>query len=270
MKTTIRSGRWPALLILPAAMLFLGAAGPPERAAVAPPPDSQRGAEAKGAPAAGGEARPDRKHPQTYLEFAIAGGPVMIAIGACSLVWLAYLLERLIVTRRSRVLPGALVRGMKAKPGGGAPERAQVEALCQAHPSAAASVLRAALQRLDRPREELERGVENAARHEINWLRRNVRLFAILASVATLLGLLGTVTGMIRSFREVAIEGLGAGKNLAPGIYEALINTAGGLIVAIPALLTYYWLMSRVERYVNEIDTMVVQFVDARGGGALA
>ncbi len=265
MKTTIRARRWPALAFLPAAMLILGAAGPPEPGTVA---QDSPAAETKGTAASATAVAAARKHPQTYLEFAIAGGPVMIAIGACSLVWLAYLLERLIVTRRSRVLPRPLVKAMKAVQGAKALARSEIEALCAAHPSAAASVLRAALQRLDRPREELERGVENAARREINWLRRNVRLFAILASVAPLLGLLGTVTGMIRSFREVAIEGLGAGKNLAPGIYEALINTAGGLMVAIPALLTYYWLMGRVERYVNEIDSMVVQLVDSPTGGA--
>jgi biopolymer transport protein ExbB len=94
-------------------------------------------------------------------------------------------------------------------------------------------------------------------------MRRYLRLFAVVASVAPLLGLLGTVTGMVQAFRTVAEQGLGSGKYLAPGIYQALITTVAGLIVAIPALLTYYWLSARIENYVHAIDTLVVDFVEA-------
>ncbi len=206
---------------------------------------------------------PERAHPQTYLEFAIAGGPVMIPIGLCSIFWLAYLAERLISTRRGRVLPRPFQAATQALQGTGDWIRSRVDGLCRAHPCSASSVLRAALERLDRPREEIESGVNAAAQREIHRLRRNIRLFAIIASVAPLLGLLGTVTGMIQSFREVAIRGLGSGQDFAPGIYEALITTAGGLLVAIPSLLTYYWLTARVENYVHEMDALVVGVVDA-------
>ncbi len=215
-------------------------------------------------------AAPERAHPETYLEFAVAGGPVMIPIGLCSIFWLAYLAERLISTRRGRVLPRPFQAAALALQGTGDWIRSQVESLCRAHPCAAASVMKAALDRLDRPREEIENGVNAAAQREIHLLRRNIRLFAIIASVAPLLGLLGTVTGMIQSFREVAIRGLGSGQDFAPGIYEALITTAGGLLVAIPSLLTYYWLTARVENYVHEMDALVVNVVDAYERGRRA
>ena len=93
-------------------------------------------------------------------------------------------------------------------------------------------------------------------------MRRYIRVFAVIAAVAPLLGLLGTVTGMIQAFREVASSGLGSGQALAPGIYKALVTTAGGLVVAIPTLMTHYWMMSRVEGFVHRIDNLVVDFVE--------
>jgi biopolymer transport protein ExbB len=186
----------------------------------------------------------------------------MIPIGLCSVVWLAFLFERLLVLRRRKVIPRELataVAGLRRSPG---LDGERLSVLLEAHPSAASSVLRAALERLHLPRVEIEHAVNTVGQRELYALRRNLRLFAIVASVAPLLGLLGTVTGLIQAFREVAVMGLGSGSSLAPGIYQALITTAGGLLVAIPSLLTYYWLMARVDHFAHEIDNLVVDFVD--------
>ncbi len=205
-----------------------------------------------------------QKQPETFLEFAVAGGPLMVPITLCSIVWVAFLVERLAVLQKRKAIPPGLfqaVRGLcEAKP----LDRGKARAILDAHPSAAASVVRAALDRLNLSRDEIEKGVNTAAQREIYRLRRNLRVFAIVSSVAPLLGLLGTVTGLVQSFREVAISGLGSGAALAPGIYQALITTVGGLVVAIPALLTYYWLMARVDHYVHEMDNLVVDFVDSQ------
>ena len=216
---------------------------------------------AAGDSAASGDATTGDEHPQSYLDFAMAGGYLMIPVGICSLLWLTFLVERLTALRRGRILPIGLESSARALPMGPAGEEA-VARLCQTHGSSGARVLAAAASHISMPREEIEHAVNNAAQREIHHMRRYLRLFAVIAAVAPLLGLLGTVTGMIQAFREVAMQGLGSGKALAPGIYKALVTTAGGLIVAIPALLTHHWLTSRIDNYVHGIDNLVVDFVE--------
>jgi biopolymer transport protein ExbB len=193
----------------------------------------------------------------------MAGGWLMIPIALASVLGVAFFVERLIHLRRSRVLPPALARGIRALARERPLDRARAAALLEAHPSTAASVLRAALHRLEEDREEIVAAVNEAATRGVYDLRRNLRAFAVIASVAPLLGLLGTVTGLIRCFREVAMGGLGSGASLAPGMYEALTTTAGGLFVAIPSLLVYYWFTARIDHHVHEIDVLVADFVEA-------
>ncbi len=219
-------------------------------------------ADGAGAPSAGDDTVRG-EHPETYLDFAIAGGYLMIPIGLCSILLVAFLIERLISTRRSRVLPSPFVTAVQELTRNGAGGAGRAGAICDAHPSAAARIVRVAADTIRRPRDELEDAVNVAARREVFFLRRYTRLFVVIASVAPLLGLLGTVTGMIQAFREVAIQGLGSGQALAPGIYQALITTAAGLLVAIPAMIAYHWIMSRVDNYTHAIDNLVVDFVDA-------
>jgi biopolymer transport protein ExbB len=201
------------------------------------------------------------EHPESYLDFALAGGALMIPIVLGSVIWLTFLVERVIALRRSRAVPKTLAQAIDAldrsRLDGG-----RLSALLDAHPSSAARVVGVAAERLDAPREEIEAAVDAAAQREIHSWRRYTGLFAVIAAVAPLLGLLGTVTGMIQAFREVAIEGLGSGKALAPGIYKALVTTAAGLIVAIPALITHHWALGRIEAFVHELDDLVVRFVD--------
>ena len=217
---------------------------------------------AAGQPVAGadGDAAED-EHPESYLDFAFAGGWLMAPIGICSLLWLTFLGERLIYLRPSKIVPAGFTRQIDGlEPGKLDAEK--VEALCEANPSSAARVIRTAVQHIGETREEIELAVNNTAQTEIHLMRRYIRVFAVIAAVAPLLGLLGTVTGMIQAFREVASSGLGSGQALAPGIYKALVTTAGGLVVAIPTLMTHYWMMSRVEGFVHRIDNLVVDFVE--------
>jgi len=230
--------------------------------------------EKTGAGAVPGESVPEGpekiKQPESYLDFAVAGGPLMIPIAICSILWLAFLVERLAATRRSRVVPTLLVQALKSYQGSGDPDRSRARSMFDAHPSTAASVLKVALRKIDQPRQELELAVNGIARKEVRILKRYTRLFAGIASVAPLLGLLGTVLGIIQAFREVADKGMGAGEYLAPGIYMALVTTAAGLLVAIPSLITYLWLSARVDSYVHEIDSLVMDFVDGGAEGETA
>ncbi len=205
------------------------------------------------------------EHPETYLDFAVAGGYLMIPIGLCSVLLVAFFVERLLAIRRSRVLPKGFVAAIESASNGSPLDVEKVESACDSHPSSASRILRAALGKIGEPREEIESAVNNAAQREIHSLKRYTRLFSIIAAVTPLIGLLGTVTGMIQAFREVAIQGLGSGQALAPGIYKALVTTAAGLLVAIPALIAYHWLRSRIDNYVQSIDNLVVDFVEAKG-----
>ena len=191
---------------------------------------------------------------------------LLAVVPICSLLWLTFLGERLIYLRPSRIVPAGFTRQIEELEPGKL-DRDGVDALCEANPSSAARVIRTAVEHIGETREEIELAVNNTAQREIHLMRRYIRVFAVIAAVAPLLGLLGTVTGMIQAFREVASSGLGSGQALAPGIYKALVTTAGGLVVAIPTLMTHYWMMSRVEAFVHRIDNLVVDFVEKFRGG---
>jgi biopolymer transport protein ExbB len=230
------------------------------RSQAQPAADPEPAAGAAAAPAAG-----HKKQPETLLEFAIAGGWMMIPLSICSVLSIAFLIERLIVLRRKVVLPPELVARVQALVRDRPLDRDAARAAVNAHPSTAATVLQAALDRADLPLEKIEKGVQNVAAQQTYKLRDHIWIFAVISTTAPLLGLLGTVIGLVQAFREVAISGLGAGATLAPGIYEALIATVGGLFTAIPAVAVYYWLHSMVDRYVHEIDALVVDLVEACG-----
>jgi biopolymer transport protein ExbB len=185
----------------------------------------------------------------------------------CSIFWLSFLVERLLFLRKPKVIPQELSVAFRSLVQEEPFDRGKALALLEEHPSSLAVVLRVALNHLNKGRDEIERSVNSTAQREIYLLRKNIRVFAVIASVAPLMGLLGTVLGLVQAFREVAISGLGSsGAALAPGIYQALITTVAGLVVAIPCLLTYYWLVARIDHCVHEMDNLVEDFVDAHGG----
>ena len=207
--------------------------------------------------------RPLKKQPETFLEFAVSGGWMMLPLCVASILWITFLLERVVALRRKKVVPSELYNAIRALIHARPVDRDKAKLVLDSHPSAASRVLQASFDRLDQPLDRLEKGVNNVAQREIYLLRHNIWIFAVISAVSPLIGLLGTVMGLVQAFREVAITGLGAGATLAPGIYEALVTTVGGLAVAIPAIATYYWLMARVDHYIYEMDNLAVDFVDA-------
>ena len=258
-------GPWPSSLVA-ALVILLGLRGATLHAAEeASRTESKAGAaatETAPLPSPLAEEKPEKKQPETLLEFAMAGGYMMIPLVITSVLWVGFFIERLIVLRRSRVVPSALVRAMRSLLVARPFDRDRALAVVAAHPSPAATILRTALERLDLPVEKVEKAVEYAAGREVFRLRDNLWIFAVISTISPLLGLLGTVVGLVQAFREVAITGLGAGATLAPGIYEALVTTVAGLAIAIPALASYYWLQARVDRYIHEIDGLVVDITE--------
>jgi biopolymer transport protein ExbB len=202
---------------------------------------------------------------QSIWDFMVKGGPMMIPIGVASFIALAIVIERLVSLTRHRVAPAKLLPRLEEllfKP-----DRDTEAALehCRRDGSSLANILAVAIKRLGDPIERIEKYVQEAGQREVFKLRKYLRPLALVASVAPLMGLLGTTFGMIRAFQTVATsaEALGRTELLAKGIYEAMITTAAGLSVAIPVLIGYHWIAAKVQRLVAEIDQKTMDFIEA-------
>jgi biopolymer transport protein ExbB len=191
------------------------------------------------------------------LELLIKGGYLMLPIVAMSLLVVTFGLERFLGLRRRRILPPKLIRGLgqlAGQPGGLEPRRAYK--LCQQYPSAAARVIRAMLLKVGRPHSEVEQAVREAKEREAARMYTNVRWLGLAAGVAPLLGLLGTVWGMIRAFMSTAYApaGIHRAADLAEGIYVALVTTFAGLAVAIPAAVLAHLFEGRIQKLFRRLD----------------
>jgi biopolymer transport protein ExbB len=191
------------------------------------------------------------------------GGPLMIPIVGCSVVLLVFVFERLIMLRRPRVIPGPFVKKFLEQLAAGQLDREKALELCAANKSPVAEVFAAAVKKWGRPAVEVEQSIIDAGERVTNGLRRYLRLFNGISTISPLLGLLGTVTGMIAAFNVLAkASAMGRPEMLAAGISEALITTAAGLMVAIPALSAYLYFVGRVDGLVTELDRLGQQVVD--------
>jgi biopolymer transport protein ExbB len=196
-------------------------------------------------------------------ELYVAGGFFMIPITLLSLVALAFTVERFLALRREKVIPSALVAGFGDMSAHGGFDPRKAYRLCQQFPSAAANVVRAMLLKVGRPHSEVEQAVANASDREANKLYTNIRPIALTVTIAPLLGLLGTVQGMIMAFYDTASLPVGVNKatHLAAGIYTALITTFGGLTVAIPAACIVHYFEGRIMARFREIDELLASLL---------
>ncbi len=197
----------------------------------------------------------------TLLDIVVRGGILMIPIVLCSIIAVAILIERLVTLRKIRVKSTTFVLQIKYLL-----LRKDLEgalALCKKTPGPIAGITRAGLEKIDRPRQEMKEAIESAGKREIYFLEKYLGVLGTIAAVAPLLGFLGTVTGMIRAFMQVQVHGGNVDASvLAGGIWEALITTAAGLSVGIPALIFYNWLQGKVERYVFEMSETSTELMD--------
>ncbi len=190
-------------------------------------------------------------------EIIIWGGPLMIPIALCSLLLVAFALERTISLRRGRVIPTPFTKRFLQQLRDGELDRDRALELCEENGSPVAEVFAAAARKWGRASVEVEQAIIDAGERVTNGLRRYLRVLNGIATVAPLLGLLGTVVGMIQAFNEIGHAELGErAQTVAIGISQALLTTAGGLTVAIPALICYLFFVSRVDRLIIEIDAM--------------
>lgn len=190
------------------------------------------------------------------------GGVLMLPIAVCSLILVTLVFERMTALRRGRIIPGPFVRRFLQQIRDGELDRSQALELCHEDSSPVAAVFAHAVRKWGRPGVEVEQAILDGGERATNGLRKYLRVFGGVATVAPLLGMLGTVVGMIRAFNSIATaEAMGRPELLAKGISEALLTTAAGLCVAIPALICHMYFVGRVDRLIVDIDALGQQLV---------
>lgn len=190
-----------------------------------------------------------------------AGGPVMWPILLCSITALAIVLERFWTLQAKRVIPRDLTSKVWKLVETRTLTDRHVTALEQNSPLG--RVLAAGLANRHRGRDVLKEAVEDTGRHVVHELERFLNTLGTVAVVSPLLGLLGTVTGIINAFNAITTQGVGDPRVLSGGIGEALITTAAGLIVAIPALVAYRYLRGKVDALVIDMEKEAMKLVQA-------
>jgi biopolymer transport protein ExbB len=182
-----------------------------------------------------------------------------VLLGIFSMFALVVTLERLTNLKREKVMPSTFVMSLKGLIQRSENNPDEFRRLCETSETPVSRILKAAVLRVGRPLPEVEKSMEDAVAREMAEMRSRSRPLGIIGNIAPLVGLLGTVVGMIFAFSTASRVGLGRADELAKGIYLALMTTAGGLTIAIPALLFAAWFNGRAERYIREIDETLLE-----------
>jgi biopolymer transport protein ExbB len=198
------------------------------------------------------------------FEIVKSGGLLMIPILGCSVVAAAIIIERLWTLQQKRVLPDNLSRTVWKWVKKKQLNDKNIKALDESSPLGA--ILAAGLMNRDRERVVMKERIEDTGRHVVHDLERFLGSLGTIAAITPLLGLLGTVIGMIKVFSAITAHGVGDPSVLAQGISEALITTGAGLSVAIPALIGYRYLSGRVDGLVIQMEKEAMRLVDRLEG----
>ncbi len=194
------------------------------------------------------------------LEFMQKGGPIMWLILGCSILASAVFLERVLYFHRISVRVGELMRGLAVLIRGRNFGEAQMEAAATNGP--VQRVVHAAIIHHSAPREELKEIVQEAGQLEVPKLERRLGMISTLAFVTPMLGLLGTIAGLIEAFSMMsAASGLASSAEISNGIYQALLTTAAGIAVSIPTAICYAYVSSRVNSTMHEMERAGIEVV---------
>jgi biopolymer transport protein ExbB len=193
-------------------------------------------------------------------ELFLKGGILMYPIAFCSIIAVGIFLERMWVLRHRRVLPRDFLIEvedlvMRRK-------RPEAISLCKRNNSSIAHVVRVGIENYGKKRDVIKEKIEEVGRREAASLERYINVIGTIAGVSPLLGLLGTVSGMIKSFNIISMQGVADPASLAGGISEALITTAAGLVVAIPTFVIYRYLSNKADSLILEMEENSIRMVD--------
>lgn len=195
------------------------------------------------------------------IDYMQKGGPLMWLLLLLSIIAITVFLERLVYYHRSTIRVGEFLRGLSNL----ISRRNFAEALheCAGTPGPVARVIHAAVLRHDTRRPELREIVQEAGQLEVPKLERRLSILSAIAYVAPLIGLLGTVTGLIDAFVTLSSQaGYATSVDVAAGIYKSLLTTAAGLVVAIPTSLAYAFLSSRVNTLMHDMERGGIEIVN--------
>jgi biopolymer transport protein ExbB len=198
------------------------------------------------------------------IELIVKGGVFMYPIIFCSIVALAVFIDRIFLLRRKRIIPDDFVRQVeelirKEK-------FSEAVFLCQSNISSISKIFLAGLRNAKKGMWLVKEAIEERGSREALILEKHVSILSTIANLTPLLGLLGTVSGMIKTFKVISIQGIGNPAPLAGGIAEALITTAAGLSVAIPTLVGHRFLKDKANTLVFEMEEDSIRLVDLMEG----
>lgn len=187
---------------------------------------------------------------------------ILVVIGLCSIVGIAVFIERLKYFNEIDVDTETLLIELRAVIFKG--NIVEAISLCENHPGAVSNIVKAGISHHERPRDRIEHAMEMKGMVEIAKMEKNARILSIIAHIAPLIGLLGTVLGFIRAFAEMKMSGMMeiSASQIGEAMEYALVTTAAGLVVAIPAVLAYNYLVTRIETMTVEIQATASEVVD--------
>ncbi len=200
-------------------------------------------------------------HSMSLWELLMSGGPVMVPIFMCSVAGCAVFFERLWVLQRMQIDRDKFVKGIrniirKTK-------IAEAVSICEQTPGPVAAVIKAGLINNGKERAQVREAMEGAALFEIPKMRRHLMVLGTIAQITPLLGLLGAMTGMINAFMVIHQRGgFVNASDLSRGVYESLITMVAGLLVSIPAVAAYNYLLSSVRRLVTDLELATIEILD--------
>ena len=237
------------------------------------PATPQPAAAPGGQPVEPGQEQTLIENPMTILEALrpYFSGGFIIAFFLCSVIAVWFAIERIVVLRKGRVIPRPFVERFLHLLGRGELDRDEALKLCEENESPIAAIFAHGVRKWGKPSVEVEQAIIDGGERQVSQLRKHLRVLNGVATVSPLIGLLGTVIGMILSFNQIATAGaMGNAQQLADGIAMALLTTAAGLMIAIPTLITYTYLSGRVDGLVMEMDLLAQDVVHLISAEALA
>jgi len=198
------------------------------------------------------------------FELVTAGGWLMAPIIACSIIAFAIIAERLWTLRIRRVIPSDLAAQVWEWAKDKKLDMERMQTLRASSPLG--RILAAGLVNRDASREIMKEAIEDTGRHVVHELERYINTLGTIAAISPLLGLLGTVIGMIKVFSAITTQGVGNPAALAGGISEALITTAAGMVVAIPTLMAYRYFRGKIALLVIRMEQQALRMVEVLHG----
>ena len=198
--------------------------------------------------------------PTSFLFLLKKGGYVMIPIFLCSIISFALVLERFLYLRRSKIFPRLMMKEIDSL--NLSSDFSEIETICKKYDAPLTRIISAGFSRKELGLGEMEKAMIGCGQQESSILSRNLRGLGVIANLAPMLGLFGTVIGMISAFDVISKAGTGNPGLVAEGISQALFTTAAGLIVGIPSLAIYHFFRSRIDKIVFELESISINLIN--------